>query len=93
MLDTELRDLRNDIRRNNVLEGYIDFTPTGTNPQLMNDQVIRSLPVVIIKDPIAGRIDPSQHYAARCPVQNRQEYENLSTVINDTSQNVTSLIL
>ena len=93
MLNTELRDLRNDIRRNNVLKGSIDFIPTGDNPHLMNGLVIRSLPVVIIKDPIAGRIDPSQHYAARCPVQNRQEYENLSTVINDTSQNVTSLIL
>lgn len=93
MLNTELRDLRNDIRRNNVLEGSIDFIPTGDNLHLMNGLVIRSLPVVIIRDPIAGRIDPSQHYAARCPVQNRQEYENLSTVINDTSQNVTSLIL
>lgn len=93
MLNTELRDLRNDIRRNNVLEGSIDFIPTGDNPHLMNGLVIRSLSVVIIKDPIAGRIDPAQHYAARCPVQNRQEYENLSTFINDTSQNVTSLIM
>ena len=93
MLNTELRDLRNDIRRNNVLEGSIDFIPTGDNLHMMNGLVIRSLPVVIIRDPIAGRKDPSQHYAARCPVQNRQEYENLSTVINDTSQNVTSLIL
>lgn len=93
MLNTELRDLRNDIRRNNVLEGSIDFIPTGDNPHLMNGLVIRSLPVVIIKDPIAGRIDPSQHYAARCPVQNRHEYENLSSVIASTSQNVIDLVI
>lgn len=93
MLNTELRDLRNDIRRNNILEGSIDFIPTGQHPNLMMGLAIRSLPVVIIKDPIAGRIDPSQHYAAYCPVQDRQEYENLSTIINDTSQNLTSLII
>ena len=95
MLNTELRDLRNDIHGNNILEGSIDFIPTCEYPHLMTMTGLKvcSLPVVIIKDPIAGRIDPSQHYAACCPIQNRQEYENLSVVINDTSQNVTSLIM
>lgn len=89
MLNTELRDLRNEIRRNNILKGSIDFIP----PQLMTGLKIHSLPVVIIKDPIAGILEPSKHYAALCPVQSKQEYENLWTVINDTSQDVTCLIL
>ena len=93
MLNTELRDLRNEIHRNDILEGSIDFIPKCQYPHLMTGLVIRSLPVVIIKDPIAGRIDPCQHYAAHCPVQNRQEYENLSTVIFETSQNVINLII
>lgn len=93
MLNTELRDLRNEIHRNNILEGSIDFIPTWQNPHLMAGLVICSLPVVIIKDPIAGRIEPSRHYAAHCPAQNKLEYENLSTVISDTSQNVTSLVI
>lgn len=93
MLNTELRDLRNEIRNNNILEGSIDFIPTCDYPHLMTGFVLYSLPVVIIKDPIAGRVDPSQHYAAHCPVQNKQEYDNLSSVINNTSQNVISLIM
>ena len=93
MLNTELRDLRNEIHRNKCLEGSIDFIPTSQYVHLLNGLKVRSLPIVIIKDPIAGRIEPSQHYVAQCPVQNKQEYENLWTVINNTSQNVTSLIL
>lgn len=93
MLNTELRDLRNEIRRNNFIEGSIDFIPTCHYPHLLNGFVLCSLPVVIVKDPVAGRIEPSQHYAIQCTVQNRQEYENLTTVINNTIQNVTSLII
>lgn len=93
MLNTELRDLRNEIHRKNILEGNIDFIPTSVFPHLITGLVICSLPVVIIKDPIAGRIEPSQHYAIQCTVQNRHEYENLSSVISNTSQNVTSLVI
>ena len=90
MLNTELRNLRNEIRGNNTLMGSIDFIPDS---HLLNGIVIFSLPVVIIKDPIAGRIEPSQQYAVQCRVQNRREYENLSSVIFSTSQNVTDLMI
>ena len=90
MLNTELRDLRNEIRNNTILAGCINFIP---DPTLLNDIAIYSLPVVIVKDPIAGRVDPTQYYAANCPVQNRMEYENLSKFINATVENVKSLII
>lgn len=90
MLNTELRDLRNEIRGNNTLKGSIDFIPDS---HLLSGFVLCSLPVVIIKDPIAGRIEPSQNYAVSCIVQNREEYENLSSIIISTSQNVTDLVI
>lgn len=93
MLNTELRDLRNDIRRDNILKGSIDFIPTCQYPHLIAGLVIAALPVVIIKDPIAGRVEPSQQYAVQCTVQNRHEYENLSSVIASTSQNVIDLVI
>ncbi len=93
MLNTELRDLRYEIHRNNFVEGRIDFLPKCPNPHLLNGITLYSLHVLIVKDPIAGKIDPSQYYAVNCQVQNRLEYENLSTVINETSQNVKSLVI